>query len=250
VAAIRDCAEARAPVPGAGPGDVVFKLMLDELAGTSGAGDAEIVHRALLSKLQDNFDKAALEFGRFQVVLCLGRSPIQVTDIMGGVEGFSEHGVVLETWGYFDGEEATLVHAFVPLLAPRARNWRPDVDHVTTTYAYDGSGELSFLKTLVNASPEVRIFAALGAASSAYAAQDFDNARTYFCRTLLMLETYEDSESMTIDPRRRQKLETFLKEMSLKVIDDAAAARSAGAYDGPLGSPVIPSGTTCDGAGL
>ena len=246
-AAISDCIEAREAVPGVGPGDTVFKLILDELAGAPTTGDAMIMHRALLSKLQDNFDKAQLELGRFHVVLCLGRSPVQVHDIMQYVEGFADHDVVLETWGYFDLDEVTLVHAFLPLLASRSQTWRPGINHVSTTYAYDGTGELKFLKKLVNTSPEIRIFASLGAASAAYADKDFDNARTYSCRTLLLLTKYQENTLTWLDPNLVQEMEGFLRDMSLRVLDDAALAREAGAYDGPLGSPNVPSGTTCEG---
>lgn len=247
-AQVSDCAQAREPVPGAA-GELVFKLMLDKLVGTTDAGDPEIVHRALLSKLQDNFDKARLELGRFRIVLCLDRSPAQIGDILADADGFADNGVVLETWGFFDGAEATLSHAFVPLLATKASEWRPAVDHVSITYRYDGGDKLSFLKSMVSASPEVRIFAAFGAASAAYSAQDLDKARRYFCRTLLMLRTYQDEPAMRIDPLDRQELETFLDDMSLRIIDDAVQARAAGTYSGTLGSPVTPPGTRCGEGG-
>lgn len=247
-AQVSDCAQARDPVHGAA-GEVVFKLMLDKLAGTTEAGDPEIVHRALLSKLQDNFDKARLELGRFRIVLCLDRSPAQIGDILDNVDAFANHGVVLETWGFFDGAEATLSYAFVPLLATKASGWRPAVDHVSITYLYDGGDKLSFLKSMVSASPEVRIFAALGAASAAYSAHDLDKARRYFCRTLLMLRTYQNDPAMGIDPLDRQELETFLDGMSLRVIDDAVQARGAGIYSGTLGTPVTPQGTRCGEGG-
>ncbi|MDS9469215.1 hypothetical protein RGQ15_16765 [Paracoccus sp. MBLB3053] len=247
-ARVSDCMDARDAVPGTGPGDVVFKLMLDELAGTASAGDAEIVHRALRTKLQDNFDKAQLELGRFHVVLCLGRSPLQVNDIMPGVRDFADHGVVIETWGFFDSEEATLDHALVPPLAEVSGIWPSSVKHLSMSYPYDGSGELSFLKSLVHSSPEIRMLAALGAASASYEAADYDNARAYFCRTLLMLRQYQDAASMRIDPVHRQVLDSFLEEMTtVRVIEEARAARAAGTYDGMLGSPIIPQGTTCEG---
>lgn len=236
-AALVDCSAARRAAPGEGPGFPVFKLLLDDLVVPASLGDADILQQSLLAKLQDNFDKARLELGRFHVVLCAGRRPSNVSDISGSVEGFTNSAVALETWGVFDGDEAILSHAIVPLMSDRADGWRPGDVHFVEVYQYDGSGELRFLKRLVNTSLEVRIYAAIGAASAAYIRSDFDSARHYFCRSLLMMREFGGGASAN--------LHGFLENISARVIDEAIAAHAAGTYDGPLGGPDLPAGTPC-----
>ena len=243
--AIRDCEDARAPVPGASEGDRVYKLLLDEFSLPTSFSDVDILHQALHHKLQDNFDKALLDLGRFHVVLCLGRRPESVNDLTGYVDGFVDGGVALETWGVFDGDEAMLTYAMVPLMSERAEAWRPGVSYVLTSYEYDGSGELRFLKRVVGESLDARVFAAIGAASAAHMEADYDTARYYFCRALLMIEQF-GSGGLGANPRAGE-LTRFVREMSLKVIEDAIRARDAGAYSGDLGSLEIPVGMTCYG---
>lgn len=243
-AQIANCDAAMREVPGSLPDGVVFKLLLDELslAGVPDAIDPELLAQSLRLKLLDNVRKIGLELESVHVVVCLGRKPVNPTDVQPSAPRFVENDVVLEVWGFYDGDEVVFTNAVMPLLAPGDGGWAGASPFYHDSFAYDGQQpHLRFLKQIVQDSVQLRAYAAVGIATRSLIRDDFDRARRFFCRAQFLLAV----EDRAADPTWQQ-LATFVNDMSVQVIDLAMAARTAGRYAGRLGTAQLPSGTPCE----
>jgi hypothetical protein len=228
-------------------GGAVYKVALDELSLPATFPDAQLLHEALRSKLQDNFDKLKLEIPdvRFRVLFCQGRRPLNPPDILFDVKVFAEKGVVLEVWGYFDGYEATFIQAVIPLLTDKVAGWPPVDQYYQDAFPYDPAvPQQTFLKRLVLESDGVRAYAFIGIASQALQTGEFDRARRFFCRAEIVLDEMQKADPADLPPALAG-LREFASEMSLETIDQAVDARAAGGYSGVLGSPDEPAGKPC-----
>lgn len=242
-AQLAGCEAALRDVPAPESDGLVFKLVLDELslAGVPDSIDPEILVQALRVKLIDNVSKIGLELDNVHVVVCLGRHPVNPTDIEPSAPHFADNDVILEIWGFYDGDEVIFTNAVIPILAAGDAAWDAVGPFYHDSFAYDGSEpHLRFLKQIVRDSVNLRAYTAVGIATRSLMLDDFDRARRFFCRASFMLSPTAGAGG------QQARLADFVDRMSLDVIDRAAEARRQGRYQGHLGTAQLPVGTSCE----
>ena len=245
LAQLANCEAALQDAPSSSPDGIVFKLLLDELAlaGVPDSIEPDVLVQSLRVKLLDNVSKIGLELDSVHVVVCLGRSPVNPIDIKPSATRLAVNNVILEVWGFYDGDEVVFSNAVIPLLASTGADWASAGPFYNDSFTYDGSQpHLRFLKQIVRESLHLRAYAAVGIATRSLRVGDFDRARRFFCRASLLL-THELGAAG--DPERK-RLTVFVEHMSVAVIDFAVEARQAGRYDGRLGTAQLPRGAQCE----
>ncbi|MBL29242.1 MAG: hypothetical protein CMM50_17060 [Rhodospirillaceae bacterium] len=242
-AQIAGCEAALRDAPAPQSDGLVFKLVLDELslAGVPDSIDPSLLVQALRVKLIDNVNKIGLELDNVHVVVCLGRHPVNPSDIEPSAEHFAASDVILEIWGFYDGDEVIFTNAVIPILASTDVAWGPVGPFYNDSFAYDGSEpHLRFLKQIVRDSVHLRAYTAVGIATRSLVLGDYDRARRFFCRASFMLAPSAGAGGA------RQRLANFVDRMSIDVIRQADEARQQGRYQGHLGTPQLPVGTPCE----
>lgn len=260
--AITDCRAAFQAAQSGGDDGFVFVVILDELRvhETLVEDRRVILADTLRHRLKTNIEKLLLEEGveidtldggreQFRFVVCMGRMPVNDTDIDGDIENFMREGIVLEIWGSFDDEEAAITHAVIPVYAQGAGSRLPAGRVFRSVFDYDSeSSWRRFLKKILETSLPLRAYAATGVAMDRLARHEYDLARKYFCkaRATLLEAQLDAAEPLGLDDRH---LLAYVDEMAVTVVEDAVRAKARGEYHGILGTAEVPAGTHCEGGG-
>lgn len=162
--AITGCQAAFLAAQGSGDDGLVFVVILDELRVHEALAEDMRITLAdtLRHRLKTNIEKLLLEEGagfdvaagareQFRFVVCMGRKPVNTTDIDGDIDDFVREGIVLEVWGSFDDEEAAITHAVIPVYDDGAGNRLPAGQVFRSVFDYDSETSWrKFLKKILD----------------------------------------------------------------------------------------------------
>lgn len=250
--AITACEDAIREVEG--DATVRFTLLLDDIVVPQGIGlgDPELLAEALRFRIDSNLQLlrggmlrgAARQRGAgFEVLVCQGRRPRNPGDIAADVEDFDKSWVILELWGFFDRDEAVFTHAVIPLYRDGGAPWIAPGTVFRYAFAYDpATSELKFLKDVLEGSLPLRALAAVGAALKGARVRHYDLARRLYCTAQSLLLQQLTPDMPAARRPRYEDLLAFVEKMSLQVIDEATGDPD---YQGVLGGPEVPAGTSC-----